>query len=81
LPNEDPKLDSLRPESGEMERGRSKGQNFQLESSAPGKRRRRRRRRKVDLHNFVKAPKKKAMRHCETTGSLQVSSTAASLIM
>ena len=30
LPNEDQKLDSLRPRSREMERGRSEGQNFQL---------------------------------------------------
>jgi hypothetical protein len=30
LPNEDQKLDSLRLGSGEMERGHSEGQNFQL---------------------------------------------------
>jgi hypothetical protein len=30
LPIEDPKLDSLRPGSREMERGRSEGPNFQL---------------------------------------------------
>jgi uncharacterized protein Yka (UPF0111/DUF47 family) len=30
LPIEDPKLDSLRPGSTEMERGRWEGQNFQL---------------------------------------------------
>jgi hypothetical protein len=30
LPIEDPKLDSLRPGSREMERGRWEGQNFQL---------------------------------------------------
>ena len=38
-PNEDQKLDSLRPGSREMERGRWEGQNFQLGSSAPGRRR------------------------------------------
>jgi len=38
LPNEDQKLDSLRPGSREMERGRWEGQNFQLGSSAPGRR-------------------------------------------
>jgi len=32
------KLDSLRPGWGEMERGRSEGQNFKLVSSAPGRR-------------------------------------------
>jgi len=37
--NEDQKLDSLRPGSREMERGRWEGQNFQLGSSAPGRRR------------------------------------------
>ena len=31
--------DSLRPGSREMERSRWEGQNFQLESSAPGRRR------------------------------------------
>jgi hypothetical protein len=30
LPNEDQKLESLRPRSREMERGRWEGQNFQL---------------------------------------------------
>ena len=30
MPNEDQKLDSLRPGSREMERGRWEGQNFQL---------------------------------------------------
>ena len=39
LPNKDQKLDSLRPGSREMERGRREGQNFQLGSSAPGRRR------------------------------------------
>jgi len=39
LPNEDQKLDSLRPGSGEMERGCREGQNFQVGSSAPGRRR------------------------------------------
>ena len=34
------KLDSLRPGSREVERGRWEGQNFQLGSSAPGRRRR-----------------------------------------
>ena len=38
--NEDKKLDSLRPGSREMERGRWEGQNFQLGSTAPGRRRR-----------------------------------------
>jgi len=32
------RLDSLRPGSGKMERGRREGQNFQLGSSAPGRR-------------------------------------------
>jgi len=40
LSNEDQKLDSLRPGSREVERGRREGQNFQLGSSAPGRRRR-----------------------------------------
>jgi len=34
------KLDSLRPGSREMERGRWEGQNFQLGNSAPERRRR-----------------------------------------
>jgi len=40
LPNEDKKLDSLRPGSREMERGHWESQNFQLGSSVPGRRRR-----------------------------------------
>ena len=39
MPIEDQKLDSLRPGSREMERGCWEGQNFQLGSSAPGRRR------------------------------------------
>jgi len=47
LPNKDQILDSLRPGSREMERGRWEGQNFQLGSSAPGRRRRQSIRRKI----------------------------------
>jgi len=39
LPNEDRKLDSLRPGSREVQKGHWEGQNFQLGSSAPGRRR------------------------------------------
>jgi hypothetical protein len=40
LPNEDQKLDNLRPGSGEMEKGRWEGRNLQLGSSEPWRRRR-----------------------------------------